>query len=49
LGGQTMAIENSVCDFGDDLSCPTKELYNGTCQRGDNQLKIDEQNNLDEK
>jgi hypothetical protein len=31
LGGETFAVENSICTFKDGSKCPTIELYNGTC------------------
>lgn len=31
VGGETLAVENSVCTFKDGSKCPTIELYNGTC------------------
>jgi len=31
LGGSTLAAPNSVCTFKDGSSCPTIDLYNGTC------------------
>ncbi|TSC51896.1 MAG: hypothetical protein LiPW41_663 [Parcubacteria group bacterium LiPW_41] len=31
LGGDTFAMENSVCTFKNGSTCPTIDLYNGTC------------------
>jgi putative hemolysin len=30
-GGQTYAVENSICIFKDGTKCPTIDFYNGTC------------------
>lgn len=31
IGGQTLAVENSICTFPDGNSCSTIDLYNGKC------------------
>ncbi|MFA5870892.1 MAG: DUF333 domain-containing protein [Candidatus Paceibacterota bacterium] len=35
LGGDTFAVENSVCIFKNGSTCPTIDLYNGTCSPRD--------------
>lgn len=36
IGGQTFAVENSVCTFNDGSICTTVDLYNGKCAKSDN-------------
>lgn len=31
VGGQTFAVENSICTFKNGSTCSTKAFYNGTC------------------
>lgn len=34
VGGQTLAVPNAMCTFKDGSVCSDKDLYNGTCQKG---------------
>jgi len=35
-GGQTSAVENTLCTFSDGSTCPADDFYAGTCAKGDN-------------
>lgn len=33
-GGQTYAVENAICTFGDGSTCPADAFYSASCQKG---------------